>query len=227
MKRWIAVLVIVWLFAGAAMNRDAFACELIPMLGFSPIAADVYVDDSIAIEHRQHILSTIAAGTLRVNNYYGAPLSGPRYIVTNRTDHIAFGLNPTAMQRSGLTRECIFLGPKGQNIDVVAHELVHAETRYRVSLLREMVALPTWFIEGIATVVDQRQPLLPQNIDLTEEQIAAIKQVHFALQWDVFNPSHYQAARMAIRPLQPKQLYPKLARIDQGESFAEVFPELL
>ena len=33
-----------------------------------------------------------------------------------------------------MTGVCIFIGPKGRNADVVAHELVHAEVFERVSL---------------------------------------------------------------------------------------------
>ena len=42
------------------------------------------------------------------------------------------------MQRSGFFRECIFLGPKGLNTDVIAHELVHAEVRHRTNLFVEL-----------------------------------------------------------------------------------------
>ena len=39
----------------------------------------------------------------------------------------------TGMHTKAFTQECIFLGPRGQNVDVATHELVHAEVSHRLS----------------------------------------------------------------------------------------------
>ncbi|WP_370468251.1 hypothetical protein [Parvularcula maris] len=52
----------------------------------------------------------------------------------------------------------ILLGPKGQNTDVLAHELVHAEVRAKTGALVRSYGLPTWFDEGLGMQADERAP---------------------------------------------------------------------
>jgi hypothetical protein len=50
----------------------------------------------------------------------------------------------------------IVLGPKGQNVNVAAHELAHAELSARTSVMLRSYRLPTWFDEGLAMQFDHR-----------------------------------------------------------------------
>lgn len=42
----------------------------------------------------------------------------------------------------------ILFGPNGQNLDVMAHELVHAELAHRSSALLRIYKIPSWFDEA-------------------------------------------------------------------------------
>ena len=48
------------------------------------------------------------------------------------------------------------IGQQGQNVDVVAHELMHAEIAERVGFWNRATKLPVWFDEGLAMQVDFR-----------------------------------------------------------------------
>lgn len=50
----------------------------------------------------------------------------------------------------------VLLGPKGQNLDVAAHEWAHAELSKRLGVLTRSWRVPVWFDEGLAMQVDER-----------------------------------------------------------------------
>ena len=57
---------------------------------------------------------------------------------------------------SPLGHPMVVIGPKGSNIDVVAHELAHALQFKSVGFISFETAYPTWFIEGHAMQMDYR-----------------------------------------------------------------------
>ncbi|WP_235577032.1 hypothetical protein [Pseudoalteromonas sp. R3] len=208
-------------------KKDAIACELIGVAQFYEVSPNLYVDKSIDNLQQDKLANAIESAVRRVSDIYGAPVSHPRIIATAEAKYAKFGFNPTGMQISGFFRECIFLGPKGLNTDVVAHELVHSEVRHRTSLMVELTQLPAWFIEGTGIWVDYRAPFLLENIEVTSEDITQIKSVFYLSDFPNTNVKYYQASLMAVKPMNPKNMYNALARLNNGEQFEVVFKELL
>ncbi|MEM7055165.1 MAG: hypothetical protein AAF446_11580, partial [Pseudomonadota bacterium] len=72
---------------------------------------------------------------------------------------------------------------------------------------------------------DYREPFLPENIDLSEENVNAVQRLGSGR--DFFSGDirqNYQAARMAVTPLiQNDSFFADLDRIANGESFDRVF----
>lgn len=204
-------------------KKEAIACEAITLVGFEEIYPDVYSDSSLTNEQRSSLNDTIDQAYRRVEQIYGVTTSSTRIIATNDLGYKKFGLNPTGMQNSGFLRECIFLGPKGLNVDVIAHELVHAEVRYRTNFFVEHTELPAWFIEGTGVKVDYRAPFLIDNIEVSKDDVNQIKSVFFLHDFPNTSVKSYQASRMAIETLDPKKLYSGLERLNNGEKFKEVF----
>ncbi|TMP27750.1 hypothetical protein CWB99_13745 [Pseudoalteromonas rubra] len=208
-------------------KKDAIACELIGVAQFYEVSPNLYVDKSIDNLQQGKLANAIEAAVKRVSDVYGAPTSNPRIIATAEAKYAKFGFNPTGMQTSGFFRECIFLGPKGLNTDVVAHELVHAEVRHRTNLLVELTQLPAWFIEGTGIQVDYRAPFLLENIDVTNEDVTKIRSVFYLSDFPNTNVKYYQASLIAVKPMNPKNMYTALERLNNGEQFEDVFSELL
>ena len=221
----VSVLISVLLFTSSVVffKKEAIACEAISASHFEEIHPNVFTDSTVTNKQIASLLASITLAHERINQVYGEMSAVPRIIATNSLAYQKFGLNPTGMQSSGFARECVFLGSKGMNVDVIAHELVHAEVRDRTDLLTELVKLPAWFIEGTAIKVDYRAPFLIENIALTEQEITQIKSVFFLHDFVNTSVKSYQASRMAIEELEPHDLYSGLARLNKGESFEEVF----
>ncbi|WP_440053457.1 hypothetical protein ACSLBF_11040 [Pseudoalteromonas sp. T1lg65] len=204
-------------------KKEALACEVIPLTHFEQLAPDVFIDDSLSWNDKLTLTRSLDEAKRRVTEVYGQPEVAARFIVTKNQQFSTLGLNPTGMQNTGFFRECIFLGPKGINTDVIAHELVHAEVRNRTSFWVELTELPAWFIEGTAIKVDHRAPFLPENFDVTEHDIAEVKKIFFLYEFPSTNIKYYQASLAAVSTMPTGDLYSGLEKLNQGERFQDVF----
>ena len=135
-----------------------------------------------------------------------------------------FFATATATSHFSPFNNCLVLGPKGQNIDVAAHELVHAEIYERLGWLVQIVKMSRWFEEGVSLLVDWREPFLPSNIDIDEAELINVKELFYGHQFytqDVF--VHYQASRLAVESLDKKAFYDNLEKLKNGSDFDDVF----
>ena len=120
------------------------------------------------------------------------------------------------------------VGPKGQNLDVVAHELMHAELFERVGFWGRFTQIPVWFDEGLAMQVDYR----PRYV-LSREASAQAKNVRtlesardFFLQDGDLLTKNYAMAKAEVAnwldDVDRASVYDRLERIRAGESFNAV-----
>lgn len=201
-------------------NKDGLACEAAPLIGFEEIESEIYVDATLSPVDRETLLALVKSAKARVNHAFGEMISFPRYIVTKDTKYSAFGFNSTGMARSALLRECVFIGPKGINVDVIAHETSHAELFHRATFYTKNFKIKPWLLEGSGTYVDYREPLLLSNISLDSLTVAHVKSLSDFSSSDI---QAYQASRVAFEKFDPKKLYEGIERLNQGESFDTVF----
>ncbi|MDN3545384.1 MAG: hypothetical protein ACK4S6_01725 [Roseateles asaccharophilus] len=181
-------------------------------------------------DQRADIEELLASAHERIQSIYGQPRSRPRMLITSSASSAArWGANETASMHRLPGRSCIVIGPKGLNVDVIAHEWLHAEIQQRVGYLRHLMEIPVWFDEGAALTVDYRPPFLPQNISLSAIEVQDVKSLRSGSAFfsgDV--RKNYQAARLAVQPLiSPERLYSELERIGAGDSFESVFPNAI
>ena len=137
----------------------------------------------------------------------------------------SFGSNSTGKTHLTPLGECIVLGPDGSNVDVAAHEFVHAETWYRVGWVNHLLSVPTWFNEGVALIVDYRDPFLVENIKLQQDAVDEVKSKVYGFEFfDGENEGeHYLASRLAVDKIDHSVFYEKLAEMSSGKKFSEVF----
>ncbi|MEM9101428.1 MAG: hypothetical protein AAGB12_03825 [Pseudomonadota bacterium] len=216
------------IFAGLFYQKHVIACELVMFTNYQKIGPHIYASPNL--QHQQSILKNIENGRKRVNSLFGEMQALPKIVlVANAKEAAWYGANSTGKASYSPWGTCIVLGPKGQNVDVTAHELVHAEVANRVGgWFTHWMEIPIWFNEGVALMVDHRAPFLVQNIDLSEEEIEAVKTIKTAYQFFKKAESHknYLASRLAVKHLEPSTLYQKLERIREGENFESVFESL-
>lgn len=222
----ILITLVLLMLSGAVFQRHALACELLPVLNYQQINPDVFLDGGVSAKETKAITGLIDSALERIDLVYGQPKSTPRFLITSNTQVAArWGANETATMHRMPWRSCIVIGPRGQNVDVIAHEWMHAEIQQRVGFVRMLREVPAWFDEGVALTLDYRAPFLPDNIDLTEADIESVKRLASGRAFfsgDI--RQNYQAARLAVEPLIiAETFFDDLERVALGESFESVF----
>ena len=223
----VAIVLIALLLVGGFFQRHAIACEAVELVGWQAAGSNVFFHPDFSTEQQADVISDLTAARERLSETFGPPLSNPRILIAIDADSAAtWGANATASMHRA-PRMCVVIGPDGRNVDVMAHELVHAEVQQRAGLIRTLRQIPTWFDEGVALMVDHRAPFLPENIELDQGAIDAVTRLSggraFASQPDL--RAGYQAARLAAEQrLGDADLYASLERIRRGEAFDQVFP---
>jgi hypothetical protein len=222
----VSVGLLLFMASGSFFMRHALACELLPVFGYSQIQGEAYAAPGFGPERFGGFQELLSAASDRIADVYGPAESRPRLVVTDDVNTARrWGANETASMHRLPWRSCIVIGPQGQNVDVLAHEGLHAEIQHRVGFWRFLRQVPVWFDEGAALTLDYRDPFLPENINLSAEQVAAVRELARAREF--FNGNvrqNYQAARMSVVPLiHADTFFADLDRIAAGERFEAVF----
>ena len=125
------------------------------------------------------------------------------------------------------SKTCVVIGPKGQNVDVIAHELMHAETEHRVGYWRRWLELPIWFDEGLAMQVDHRERYnLPKGMETS--YVRKLNSVSdFAVSDGDLLTNHYASSKSEVALWVSKvgtdSVYDQLNSIKEGLSFDAVW----
>lgn len=224
----LAALLLALAVPAIARPGPAAACLFINHAGLHVLPGGSLSDDT-SPEAQQRYQQLLGAARQRIAETFGTPQAEPIMVFFNRTD----GFGPFRLNAVGSTqfigqRACVMMGPMGQNVDAVAHELMHAEIQHRAGALKRWLQLPTWFDEGVAMQVDYRpryalpaddQPYAGQVRQLNSyaaffsgEEQTVVR--HYAR-------ARYEAAHWLART-GPHTLYQRLARMQAGESFADI-----
>jgi len=93
----------------------------------------------------------------RIESTFGESTSTPHIVFFDSVQPIPFYKpNQYASTQFFGSKACIFIGPKGQNVDVVSHELVHTDIFTILGPLDRTLHMPAWLDEGLAMQVDYR-----------------------------------------------------------------------
>lgn len=207
------------------------ACLLVGVAELHSLPDGSLTDSDSEAEQQRYVQLTRDART-RIESTFGAAEAKPILVFFSSPD----GFGPFRLNAFGSTqfigsRACVMVGPKGQNIDVIAHELVHAEIHHRVGYMKRFLQVPTWFDEGVAMQVDYRPryALAPQDAP----NAGAVRELttfsSFFKGDENMVVHHYASAKQVVAAWLSKvgtaSLYSRLQRMKNGESFAEIFAE--
>jgi hypothetical protein len=123
------------------------------------------------------------------------------------------------------SRVCVIVGAKGQNIDVTAHELMHAEIAHRVGYWLRWTQLPVWFDEGLAMQVDYRPDYnLPESESSKADDVKSLRSAsEFFTTNDAMLTKNYASAKVVVKKwvadIGSANVYSQLDRVGAGESF--------
>ncbi|MEG7517018.1 hypothetical protein ACNF4K_27520 [Klebsiella pneumoniae] len=192
---------------------------------YNEIAPGFYLHGSTYSEQNKDFLKIKQEAEQRVLMHFGALISNAVILVSNDQSLVDIGFNSTAMSRSTPWTQYIFIGPHGQNVDVFAHELMHAEMGVRVGYLADRHKLPIWFKEGFALQVDKRAPFI-EKLNVSQQEIDAVRQFYTRSKFRN-DPAeiirNYQLSKLAVAQLNLDNMDEKLLAIKQGNSFETVF----
>lgn len=212
----------------AYANPSELACLFVKSAGLESLPDGTLVEPGSSVAERAMFLELQSQARVRIERTFGAPRSRP--VVAFFQDLRTFWplkLNPYGSAGS-IGNTCVLIGPQGQNVDVVAHELMHQELHGRVGSWRLLTEIPVWFNEGVAMQVDYRPHFeLPRGAGATTNKTGEIRGLKSASQFNDGNnqqlTQHYAFAKAEVAQwlvnVGRDNLYPRLERIRAGESF--------
>jgi len=155
------ILFVLTLMIYANFTIGIVRCTLYKSIELDKISEYIYVDKSMPAEQRQSLLAIYYKSQKRIEAFFGTRRAKP-YLIVGNTDFVIKNYGNQNAQ-TGLTHlsflaSYIVLDSMGLNIDVISHELCHAELKKRVGWYAREFKIPTWFDEGLAMLVDKRFP---------------------------------------------------------------------
>lgn len=207
----------------------AAACALIEVRGFDSLPDGTLVESGSSAQEQARFLELLSGAKARIERTFGTHRAEPTVLFFQ--DSRAFW--PLKLNAHGSTsfvasRACVMVGPNGQNLDVVAHELMHAELVERVGYWRRFMEVPVWFDEGVAMQVDFRpRNELPKGEPIDTTYVRQLESArHFFQPNEQRLVRNYASAKVEVTrwlsEVGAQSLYQRFERIRAGEQLNEV-----
>lgn len=214
-------------YAGYAAPAET-ACALARFSELEALPDGTLVEQRSSTVERTMFAELQSRARARIQETFGAPRAQP--IVVFFRDSRSFWplkLNAYASAAFIGSRVCVLIGPQGQNVDVIAHEFMHAELANRVGHWRRNFEVPAWFDEGVAMQVDLRVRYNWSNQQGHTDGYGYVRQFNSQGQFrdpdDKQLTRNYAAAKAEVAQwlttIGRGELYSRLERIRVGENF--------
>lgn len=214
----------------AFFNSHVLACMMVSSHDFNEIGENIYADKLLNETEQNDLLHNLTEAKSRILAHYGDVVAKPKIIFISSQERAEkYGLisKEPGMSRTFPWQHYIVISPEGNNVDVIAHELVHAEIAKRLGYINYIFSLPVWFNEGAAMQVDYRKKKIWAYIQEGRELPA----VSSFKSWRDFSTGdralHYAAAKVEITSWLTSDtnrgLYNFLDEIENGEGFDKIY----
>ena len=216
----------------AIYAHDVLACSLVGFSDFEQIEKNIYVAPATSAKEREQLLSLVAEAKGRVAAVYGRPTSMPVIIAARRMASLKwFSANEYASAKFLPGQSYIVVGPRGHSVDVIAHELVHAQIFEHAGYWVRSVHIPVWFDEGAAMQVDYRKKY---DLLIDKEKSPALNSLQYSWQFfkgdDVELTNHYALAKAELRSWLANAgdggVQALLKKVKSGENFDDVYRKM-
>lgn len=207
-------------------------CMLIDFYDFEK-TGNLYYRAGINADKKKELISLIGQAEDRVDSFWNGKQSDPTFIYCERDeDYMKFGVPFMTPAAAILTiKSFVVLSKDGIDLDIISHELSHAELAKRIGFLDREMKIPTWFDEGLAMQVDRRPYY---SIDSLKEksnnfqELVDVKQLKTGSQFgggtreDVM--LNYLTAKYELSKWYSKEKLEKfISNINNGDSFYEAY----
>jgi len=130
------------------------------LINFSSLKKDgrVYYDTTASPQTIDSLKTIIDSASTRVTNFWGEKKSDPKFIYcTTADEYKKYGDdNASPATTHYKLGNYIVISHDGLSINIIAHEMSHAELKQRIGFYNETCKIPTWFDEGMAMQNDYR-----------------------------------------------------------------------
>ncbi len=200
------------------------------MVGLSDMEkhdAHVYMEPRLPDNTKNIIINDLEQSRERIAEIFGGMESSPTILFVHSSEALKRYANKN---RTGQTYymywgSYIVIGPKGFSVDVMAHELMHAELRKRI---QNKDQVPVWFDEGLATVVDKRYVSTGSSVavDYRLDELKSRDSFYDPLRLnDNYEIAHHEVIRW-YEIVGNSGLNELTVRLNQGESFDELYKQI-
>lgn len=179
----------------SAYKHRLIASTLIKHSNYIEIEKDIFVSPETSEIQKKELLRLIQEAKNRINKKFGSYSALPIIISSqNKSKPRPYSNNSYGSTDFTLNKAYIVLGKNGHNLDVVSHELIHAELFQRVGYFNRWLEIPVWFDEGAAMQVDFRKKYM-----ITPENKESIKKLKTGRQFFAGNlTAHYSLAKYEV-----------------------------
>lgn len=136
-------------------------CHWVAYTGFREAKPRLYLSPQIPNTLDPQIVMMMELAEERVRNFWGVQQSKPFVIFcANESEFARYSRrqNVPAVVHLTIFGAYVILKPDGGNIDVMSHEIGHAELLARLGWEIKTRQVPAWFDEGLALMLDYRYP---------------------------------------------------------------------
>ncbi len=207
------------------------ACAFIDLAPLSPLPDGSLSDAGLSPAERQGVLADHRKAVSRIASTFGPPRARPIIVHLSRADALwPFTFNSFGSATFVPGRAFVIIGPDERGVDVLAHELVHAEIFDRVGWWRRLTVVPTWFDEGAGMQVDNRAAF---DLPRTERpgMTSAVRPRDTAAKFFNVPPHqlmrHYAWSKVQVAEWLTRvgndQFYDRLAELHRGKPFKQMW----
>lgn len=151
----LAALILMFAAAGFFIHKRQVSSNDFNWSSYKEIRKNLFVEPDTSQKDRKMIVAMVSQAKKRVEDLFGERASNPIIIITKNPEFgKRFGMkNNTGVTQNTLAGSYVVIGTKGLLVDIIAHELVHAELTYRIGGFSG-ISIPIWFQDGLADQVD-------------------------------------------------------------------------
>lgn len=192
----------------------------------------IYYHPDTPQEKIDSLHTLIELGAERIVALYGQKTSYPKFIYCDREeDFLKYSMSSTVPALAHLKLgSYIILGKDGIDINIIAHELSHAELYERLGFFKRL-AVPAWFDEGLAMQVDRRSYYSEKNLRIKTRDFQELPEVKNMNDLRTFQSGtredimlHYMAAKYEVgKWYSQEKLIQLINHIKLGNTFYEAF----
>jgi hypothetical protein len=194
----------------------------------------LYFNPNTAQHTTDTLKQIITLASKRVADFWGQKTCDPTFIYCeSREDFTKYGSPyPVPALTHIKLGAYIVISNEGVDLDIIAHEIAHAEFYERIGFYNRSFKIPTWFDEGLAMQNDNRDYYSEDTLKARSGNYKNLPDVKKMVSGKQFNEEgthdqvmlHYMTARHEVKNWYTKEKLDKLIRdINSGKTFNEAF----